>query len=233
MKHIRQYLLYFAVTVILVIGVFAPVAHAADNTKSQGTLMDWTVLDDTAATPTTETNELDSGEGLNDAVLAFLHIDMCHSNNSAAGDAAGVSILIKSGTTDEDWHELVRFPATGGTANVGNCNDTTASGQAVIELTSTTNFETPGDIYFLKDEGTLADSCLVMNQGTYADDDWITVIDDLVNAYDADDNLYDIVDQWMVALPSSIQACKVLFYNTDADANYACRVKYTMVTDIE
>lgn len=232
MEHLKQFVLYGTAAFILTMVLFASPALAVDNTKSQGTLMDWTLLDDTAGTPTTESNELDSGEGLNDAVVAFLHIDVCHADGNAAGTAAGVSILIKSGTTDEDWHEWRRVGVTAGTANVGDCDDTSASGQAVIPLTSTTNFETAGDIYFLKDEGTLADSCLVQLK-SFTNDVSITVIDNLVNAYDASDNAYDIVDHWTIVLPASIQSCKVLFYNTDADATYACRIKYTMVTDIE
>ena len=232
MKRLKQFILYGTAAFILVMMLFVNTVVALDATKSLGSLMDWTLLDDTAGTPVTESGELDSGEGLDASVVGILHIDMCHADGNAAGTAAGISILIKSGTTDEDWHEFLRVSATAGTANVGDCDDTSASAQAVIPLASTTNFETAGDIYFLKDEGTLADSCLVQLQ-TFANDVSITVIDNLVNAYDASDNTYDIVDTWNIKLPSTIQSCKVLFYNTDADATYACRVKYTLLTDIE
>lgn len=232
MKRLKQFILYGTAAFILTMVLFVSPILALDLTKSQGTLMDWTLLDDTAGTPLLESNELDSGEGLDASVITFLHIDVCHADGNAAATAAGVSIQIKSGTTDEDWHEWLRVGVTAGTANVGDCDDTSASAQAVIPLTSTTNFEMAGDIFFLKDEGTLADSCLVQLK-TFTNDVSITVIDNLVNAYDADDNAYDIVDHWTIVLPASVQSSKVVFYNTDADATYACRIKYTMGTDME
>ena len=203
----------------------------ADYTKSNGQLMDWTLLDDIAATPFLSSGELDSGESLDVAIEAVLHIDMCHADANAAGDAAYCAVFIKSGTTDEDWHELVRVQATGGTANVGNCDAASAAAQPNVYLTSTTNFENPGDKYFLKDETTLADSCIIIN-GDYVNDDYVIAIDNLVNAYDAADNLYDIVDQWNIVLPNTVKAAKVVFFNEDADATYACRVRYSLVTEI-
>lgn len=200
-------------------------------TKSTGQLMDWTLLDDTGGTPFTETNELDSGEGLDTSIEAILYVDMCHRDTNAAGDEAYCAVLVKHGTTDEDWSVLQVFQATAGTANQGDCDAVSAASQPNVYLTSTTNFETPGDVYFLCDETTLADSCLVLNKD-YVNDDYVISMDDLANAYDADDNLYDIVDQWQISLPDSVAAAKVIFYNTDADATYACRVRYTLITAI-
>jgi len=210
------------------------VAFAADSTKSLGQLMDWTLLDDTVGTPFVESGELDSGESLDSAMTTIIYIDMCQNNTEAAtASSAGAMILIQTGTTDEDWHFLRRVTATGGTANVGDLDDTAASAQAVIPLTATGNHDDPGSVYFLHDEGTIADSALVYFGGTVSAGVSITVIDNLVNAYDADDNLYDLVDQWAIVLPPTTQGCKVLFYNRDANATYACRIRYEMVTDVE
>lgn len=204
----------------------------ADLTKANGQLMDWSTLDDTGGVPTLESNPLDSGEGLDASIEAILHIDMCHQDTTAAAGDIGCIVLIKSGTTDEDWHEHRRMLATLGTANLGNCDAESAGAQANVYIASTTNFETPGDVYFMKDEGTLADSCLIVNKD-YVNDDYIICIDNLVNTYDAADNTYDIVDQWNVTLPEDTKAAKVLFYNNDADATFACRVRYSLATDIE
>lgn len=203
----------------------------ADLTKANGQLMDWSVLDDTGGVPTLESGGL-NGEGLADSIDAILHIDMCHQDVNAAGDAAGFIVLIKSGTTDEDWHEHVRAEADGGTANLGNCDAESAGAQANVYIASTTNFETPGDKYFMKDEGTLANSCIIVNKD-YVNDDYIICIDNLVNTYDDADNTYDIVNQWNILLPEDTKVAKVLFYNKDADATYACRVRYSLATDIE
>ena len=128
----------------------------------------------------------------------------------------------------------MRVQATGGQANGQILAAASGSGQANpdrIEVGSTTNFETPGDKYFLKDVGTLADSCIVWNKD-FVNDDYVQALDDLVNAYDNADYLYDIVDQWNINLPASVQAANVVFFNQDGDATYACRVRYTIITAI-
>lgn len=224
-------LIWFTAIGLVLWMVWSVYAATFDATKSAGSLLDWTEM---ANATTVESGELDSGEGLNASIQAVLHIDMCASTATAATvGSGGFVVFIKAGTTDEDWQEFVRCTATGGTANVGDLDDAAASAQAVIPLTSTTNFETPGDVYFLQDETTIADSCLVIHSGTYNDDVSITVIDNLVNAYDNADNLYDLVDQWSIRLPSATAAAKVLFYNTDADSDYACRVRYSLLTDMD
>jgi len=233
MKQLKQLILYSAAAFLLIMWLFVSPALALDSTKSQGQLMDWTLLDDTAGTMFLETAVLDSGEGYDASIKTILHIVMANCNTSAGGSEAGFRIFVRVSATDEGWRELINLTATGGTANAGDMDDTAASGQAVIPLTSTTNFETPGDIFFLHDAGTMADSCLVIFGGTYSDDVSITVIDNLVNAYDASDYLYDVVDQWNITLPSPCDEAKVLFYNTDADCNYACRVDYSNQDDIE
>lgn len=208
--------------------LFVAPVYAVDNTKATGELQDWVLLDDTGATPTTETSALTT----TDDVAVFLHITMAHCNTSAAGDLAGFSILIKSGTTDEHWEEFIRMTATGGTANEGDIDQQSASAQANVYLAATANFNTPGQLIFVKNVGDITGSCLVLNKDTTTDD-YITCIDNLAVTFENDDTTYDIVDQWTIQLPPSIVTSKVLFYNTDADANYACRVRYTKVTDLE
>lgn len=233
MKRLKIFILYGTAAFVLTLILFVQPVLALDATKSQGQLMDWTLLDDTGGTMFLETVVLDSGEGYDASIKTILHIVMANCNTSAGGDEAGFRIFIRVSATDEGWREFINLNATGGTANAGDMDSTAASGQAVIPLTSTTNFETPGDIFFLHDAGTMADSALVIFGGTYVNDDTITVIDNLVNAYDASDYLYDVVDQWNITLPSPCDEAKVLFYNTDADCNYACRVDYSNIDDIE
>lgn len=207
----------------------------ADYTKTQGQLMDWTLLDDTGGVPSLESPALDSGESLDSSLLATLHIDMCHADANDAGTAnASYIVWGKSGTTDEDWHKLFEGQADAGQANGQVLAAASGSGQANpnrIEVAATANFQTPGDSYFLKDVGTLADSCIVVNKD-YVLNDYIECIDDLVNAYDTADYVYDIVNQWSLQLPGDLQAVRVTFHNPDGDATYACRVRYTMVTDL-
>lgn len=207
--------------------------QAVDATKSQGELMDWTLLDDTAGTMFLETSVLDAGEGYDASLSTVLHITMAHCSTDAAGDPAGFKVFVRVNSDDEGWRFLVGIGATGGVAVAGDLDDAAAGAQAVIPITSTTGFETPGSVFFLHDAGTMANSALVIFGGDYENDVSITVIDDLVNSYDSDDYLYDIVDQWPVLLPEGCDEAKVLFYNTDADSNYACRVDYCILDDIE
>jgi len=211
----------------------------SDFTTERGQLQDWTTLDDTGGVPTSETSALDGTMTgtLSECLEAMLHIVMAHQDaNDASTNNAGYRVLIKvNSNSDEDWRTFFEVQATGGQANAQVLAANSGSGQANperIEVAATANFDTPGDVYFLKDAGTLADSCIVVNQDVVTND-YVEHIDDLVNAYDTSDYLYDIVDQWDVLLPRGIQDVKVLFYNTDADATYATRVDYTAVTDIE
>lgn len=199
------------------------------GTKSRGELLGWTLLDDTAGIPTLISNVLDSGEGLNTSEVCLLHIDMCHADTNAAGNYAYCIVLIRGGGNDDDWHVLIKLQATYGTANQGDCDQASASGQPNVYVTSTTNFENPGDVYFLKDEGSLTNSQLIMNKD-YVNDDYIINIKNLTNTFDDADNVYDIVDQWNIPLPKSVEEAMVVFSNEDADATYACRIQYTMFT---
>jgi len=204
----------------------------ADYTKSRGQLMDWTLLDDTAAVPSLESSEL----ALDDDILALLHIDVCHADAvDATTNNVELVVWIKSGTTDDDWHEFVRVQATAGQANgqvLAAASGASQPNPDRIEVASTTNFENPGDVYFLKDVGTLANSCIVVNKD-FVNDDYIQCIDDLLLDYDTSDYVYDIVNQWNFELPASTAAVRVTFHNPDGTANYACRIRWTKVTDIE
>ena len=208
-------------------------AEAADIAKSQGELMDWTLLDDIGAVPFLESAILDDGEGYDTSIGTVLYVTMVNIGAAADAGSVGFKVFVRVSATDEGWREFIDLGATITASNVGDLDDTAASAQAVIPLTSTTNFETPGDVFFLHDAGTIADSALVIFGGTYDDDVSITVIDNLVNAYDASDNLYDNINQWPIRLPGGCDEAKVLFYNGDADANYACRIDYANEDTIE
>ncbi len=208
----------------------------ADFTKTTGQLMDWTTLDDTGAVPTLETGELDSGESLDVAIETMLHIDVCSIDINAKANAVEVIVLIKTGTTDDDWSEHIRVSASTTTATDENIAADSGLGEANpdrVEVAATAGFITPGQRFFIKDASTLADSTIAWIKD-YVSNDYIQVTKNLLHKYllATPDVIYDIVDQWDIVLPPSIAAAKVLFANDDADANYACRVRYTMDTAI-
>lgn len=204
----------------------------ADFTKVDGQLINWSVLVAAAsgAAHFVETSIFE----IPDDIKITLHIDMCHKDTNDAADPAGVSVFIRSGTTNEDWHELCKYEATGGTALGVVLAAASGQGEANpdrIEVAATSNFQTAGDKYFLMDAGTLGGSCIVVNKG-YKTNDYIVSMDPLLNAYDTSDYIYNIVDQWNIRVPSTVKAAKVIFWNTDADATYACRARYSKDTNI-
>lgn len=207
--------------------VFASPGFGADYTTTKGVLMDWTLLDDTAATPYLESDPLVTDTWIG----AIIYIDVAHADTNAVATAGVVKIWAKSGTTDEDWHEIQELSIDDDTANAGDIDDACPSANATLYLTSTTNFETSGDVYFVKDVGTLANSCLIIN-GTFSNDVHVISVDPRVNAYDASDYAYDVVDQWPVRLGPGF-TYKVTFHNKDADATFACRIRYRAETAIE
>lgn len=207
----------------------------ADFTKSEGLLQtnEWELLNDTGGTPYWESNPLT----LDDDIGAILHIDCCHldGNAVAAGSEAIIIVWDKSGTGDDDWHELIRFTATGGTAATNALDAESASGQAQIHLTNTTGFEDLGSKYFLNDNDGLANSEIIVLAivGSAGASGYLIAADNLSHTFAIDDDIISIVDQWEVRIPKEVKTARVTMHNPDGDATYAARVRYSKGTDIE
>lgn len=217
---------------ILIIGfMFCASAQAVDITKSQGQLYDWTLLDDTGGTPTLETGT----HTYTDTLSSTLNVAMVNIGAVADASSVGFIIFIRYGATEADWREWREYKADVAVAVTIDVDAQAASGQAVIPLSVTTNFDEPariGDVFFIKD-ATLANSELVIWGGTFNNDVSITAIDNLVTTHENTADIYQVVSQWNIMLPNGCDEAKVLFYNRDADANYACRVDYANEDDIE
>lgn len=194
-------------------------------------LLDWSILDDTGGDPFLSGGIITSDSWLNTNLM----IDMVHADtNDTGSNEAMCKIWSKGGIANEDWHLWMQLNASAGQANGQILAAASGAGQANpdrIEVAATANFQTPGDMYFIRDMGTLVDSCLVTNRD-YITNDYIRIVHDLVNAYDNADYLYDIVDQWIVSVPPT-KYILITFHNTDGDATYACRIQYEAITDIE
>lgn len=203
----------------------------ATSSKSQGALLDWTAL---AGSSLVETGVLDSGEGLNDNISGNLHVVMCHKDTNANTGTPGFSVLVRVDGTDEGWRELVRLFADPTTATTEVLAANSGNGQVNperIEVADTTGFTELGKRIFLLDAGDITASCLVTISAV-ATNDYIQSMDDLVNAYDTSDSVFDIVDEWTVALPDGVDEAKVVFFNDDADSTFAVRVDYSFVDSI-
>lgn len=200
-------------------------------TKSQGELLDWTNLDETVGV---ESDVIGSGQGYDTSIQAMLHIVMAHKDNNANTGTPGCVVFVRVSGTDEGWREHIRFRAKTATSNQQALDANSGSGQGNperIEVAATANFDGIGDVIFLRDAGTLADSTLVAIKD-FVTNDYIVSMDDLVNAYDSSDLVFDVVDEWSVVLPTTTDEAKVLFFNDDADSEFACRVDYSLLDTV-
>lgn len=207
----------------------------ADLTKAQ-TLMqsnEWENIDDTGtSTPYWESNELT----LTDDVGAVIHIDLCHLDGNAvtAGSEPDVIVWVKSGSGDDDWHELVRYTGTGGTADMQELSEKCTSGQASVHLDDSSEFEVNGSLFFLNDNDGLANSeiiCLAYVADSSAPGE-IVAMDNLSHTFSTVDDIINIVDQWNVRIPKEIQAARVTVHTKDADATFAVRCVASTASDI-
>jgi len=214
--------------------ILCSTVQAVDITKSQGELLDWTLLDDVGASPamTVETGT----HTFTGTLSSTLSVAMVNIGAVADAGSIGFKVFVRYGADDSTWRQHIDLKADVAVAVTTVLDAESASAQAVINVTATAGFDAVtqiGDTYFIKDT-TLADSELVIWGGVHADAATITVIDNLVTTHAVTtSSLYAVVSQWQVVLPNGCDEAKVLFYNQDADANYACRVDYANQDAIE
>lgn len=217
---------------LLFVGGVPKNALALDMTKSQGQLLDWTLLDDTgSAAMSVET----SVHTYTDTLSSTLSIVMVNIGAVADASSVGCKVFVRYGAADDAWREWVDLKADVAVAVTIDLDAEAAAAQAVIPLSATTNFDEPariGDTFFIRD-ATLANSELVIWGGTFTNDVSITAIDNLVTTHADTADIYQVVSQWNIKLPNGSDEAKLLFYNQDADANYAVRADYANEDDIE
>lgn len=205
----------------------------ADFTKSQGQILDWTLLDDTGsnnpfaqATMQTKSTELE----------VELHIVVAHQDtNDATTNYVTVSVIGRAGGDAEGWREIVSVQSGGGQAIAETLAAASGASQGSperLEVADTTDWDTGAAQWlFLLDSGTLVDSCLCLIEG-WVDADYYINSWDIVRDYDNADILHDGVSQHRVRVPAGIQYFDILFHNADATATYAVRVDYSEVQSI-
>ncbi len=219
----------------LIIGLmFCASAQAVDITKSQGELYDWTLLDDVGATPAMH---LETGvHSYTGTLESVLNVVMVNIGAVADAGSVGFKVFVRYGAADDGWREWQDRKADVAVGVSTTLDLEAASAQAVLAVAATAGHDSVGqigDTYFLHN-ATLANSELVIWGGVHADADTLTVIDNLVATHAVTTTkLWAVVSQWHVLLPNGCDEAKVLFYNQDADANYACRVDYANQDAIE
>ena len=195
----------------------------ADLTKTTGQLLDWTLFDIAAAL---ETSALDVSVELE----TTLHIDICEADGDAApAGTIQVSVLIKSGTTDEDWHEFLNLSAAAATTA------STALG-ATLTTGATQMVATGGDSLFVGKrklfihDGTLVNSEIVNVRFLAATG--IDIIDNVVNEHAQTVPIRNVLNQFNIVLPVTASSVKLVFRCSDADSSNTARVRWTKVTEI-
>jgi hypothetical protein len=204
----------------------------SDFTTNRAQVLDWTTLDDTATDTSAyvSTGVQTVTEG---TIEARLHIVVAHQDATDAGTSyVNISVMERVGADDEGWREHIPLQAGGGQATMEGLDNTTSGTTIPVDATTDWDDADGGVWLFLKDVGTLADSCLVHVVG-WNDGVSYVAANAMENTYDASDELYDGVDQFEVILSPGISAYQVVFFNTHGSATYAVRVDISEVTDIE
>lgn len=204
----------------------------ANLAKDKGQILDWTALPDSVSDePSTETPVITKTT----QIEVDLHITVAHMDtNDAAANFVTVSVMKKLGGATEDWRLHHSQEAGGGQATTEALDAESASGQKQIKVGATTDWDTGlGERLLLYNVGDDTTSEVVTIDG-WADADFYIANENLANTHDAGDGdaLYDGVDEITVRLPASVETAKVMFHNSDNDANYLVRVDYSEVTGI-
>ena len=200
--------------------------------KSEGEILDWTLLDDTGSdAPSAETPDIVKATELETHVLVVVaHAD----TNDAAAAYVTVTLMGKLGANLEDWRAIQTYQAGGGQSVTEALDAASAAAQTQIKVAATTDWDTGlGERLLLQNVGTLVNSELVTIDG-WADADYYTANENLSNSHDAGDGdaLYSGVNEILIPIPAGLETFKITFHNSDGDATYLVRADYYEVDSI-
>lgn len=133
-----------------------------------------------------------------------------------------------SASGNEDWATIYTVAATASTADTEAMTATEPSGETVLACASTTGF-VAGDILYIQDTGTLADSEWAVCQEIVTNTS-INLVDGLTNGKDNADVIWNDADRWAINLDlSALTRIRVVFQH-EGGTGANCHVKATMVT---
>ena len=196
-----------------------------DFTKTGSQIDEWAVI------PAATIRE-GAATAIPDDIRIAIEIAICKVEAVAHDGEATVIVEVSDNTTgDEDWAELTSFKITAETAATTTLDAEAAAAATTVPLTATTNFETKGDRYFIKN-GTIANSEIVRNNG-FDSGVSITILDGLTNTQQNGVSIYTTVQDWIVRIPADFRRFRVLINNADADCDIVSRTRMGKATDIE
>ncbi len=167
------------------------------------------------------------------ALWAVIH--MHHGFFEAGANATPASFFVQTnlGITNESWTTVAQFTVTDATVVIENMDDTEASGEVVLAVTSTTDFAA-NDYIYIQDASVPADGewhqidVIVSNTS-------INLVSGLVTGKDTADNIFSHAETFTMTLDlSGVARWRVIYKNEGSGPamNTAIWVRYIEVTDI-
>jgi hypothetical protein len=197
-------------------------------------LMNWTLLDDKgSATPYVDSGQVD----ISSDILCILHISMAQCNTTAIAATPTVKVWGSSGSTADDWNLITELGY--GTTPSGKIDMSKGitSGEYSCGIGDTSGAETWGQTVFFCH--TTFTSSMINVVRDWSNDSAMFFLNPATTDFTTGTDLLcptggtlPGVLQWNVEVPDGFWAAKVSFHNPDDDANFACRVQYTKVTDL-
>lgn len=213
---IMQFTLLSLAFVVLVIVATMP-AH-----KTMAALAMSTTLDEVDAwqAVTAGTMVVGSEEDIHLNYRTIVCIEWALIEAVAHDGSGGISIEISYG--DDNWIEFwgpVGFTAETA-ATTQTAEDPTVAGDTTVTLdnSSTGDFDVVGRKWFIKD-GTIGNSESVRTKSD--DTNVVTLCQDTLREHAVDSDVYDRVDEWVVAIPGGVAYFRILANNGDADCDGA------------
>jgi hypothetical protein len=197
----------------------------ADFTKTGSQIDEWAVV---AAASIRKGASFDIPSDLKDGII----VTLCKTE-AVAHDGEGHIIIecSRNTTGDEGWAEIVSFQTNAETASTTTLDAEAAAAVTTVPLTATTNFETKGDRYLIKN-GTIANSEIVRNNG-YSSGVSITILDGLTNTQQNGVSIFTTVEQFILSdIPEIFRRVRVLINNKDADCDLMSRTEIGRVTEL-
>lgn len=162
---------------------------------------------------------------------AALNINIAISSTTAHTGSRIIVQVSSNSSGDEDWHDLVPFLTSSGTANSEAITDNPlAAASTTIAVANTTGYDADGVIPIFIEDGTVANSEICWLVSHVANTS-ITVQDGTTNEHAQNTLMYNIVDTYIVELPFDANRVRIIYDNTH-DPDGATIHTYSRITKV-
>jgi hypothetical protein len=195
-----------------------------------------------ALTKTTTVDEVDAWQAVTAGTMAVGTAESVSSSYSTvyyielapieAVATDGAEILVEVSYADDDWVQLTSFKGTAETPATTTSVGAVTDANALIDLTdsATGDFDIVSRKWFIKD-GTIGNSESVRTKSNNAN--VVTLCSGPIRSHATGQNVYDRVDEWVVAIPMGAAYVRISCNNVDADCDCAFTSRKSIVTAIQ